>query len=64
MPLVRERAMPAGKFRETVGERTLTFRYAQDPETVEVTADDGPVPVVYSFWFAWHAMHPERVPER
>ena len=64
MPLVRERAMPAGKFRETVGERTLTFRYAQDPETVEVTADDGPVPVVYSFWFAWHAMHPESVPER
>ena len=32
---------------------------SMDPATVRVVASDGSIPtVVYSFWFAWHAMNP------
>lgn len=39
----------------------LVFHYRTDPPTawVEAPADAGPVEVIYTFWFAWHAMYPE-----
>jgi hypothetical protein len=43
---------------------TLQFLYWADPETVAVAAvgDGGPVKALHTFWFAWHAMHPEDEP--
>lgn len=36
---------------------------AMDPPTLTVeTIDGGQPPTVYSFWFAWHAMHPDAAP--
>ncbi len=49
-----------GSLQTTLNGTDLHFRYRADPETVAVNAGgDTPITTVHSFWFAWHAMHPD-----
>jgi hypothetical protein len=55
-----DRAGESGQWTETVGGASFTFHHAPDPAVVRVTAGDGkPARVIYCFWFAWHATHPD-----
>ena len=48
----------AGFWKEVVAALEIPFR--AEPETVAVRAGgDTPIRAVHSFWFAWHAMHPD-----
>jgi hypothetical protein len=49
-----------GSYQATLDGTAVQFRYRADPETVAVRAGgDTPIRAVHSFWFAWHAMHPD-----
>ncbi|MHC4219089.1 MAG: DUF3179 domain-containing (seleno)protein [Planctomycetota bacterium] len=50
-----------GSLRTALDGTHLHFRYRADPETVIVTAGPGgdAIRAVHSFWFAWHAIHPD-----
>ena len=39
----------------------IRFSYVQDPEHVSAVYTDSNLPInaPYSFWFAWHALHPK-----
>jgi hypothetical protein len=59
LSLIAERADASGAWMDTIGGRIFTFQHAADPDVARVSSDDGdPATVIYSFWFAWHAMHP------
>lgn len=51
-----------GIWRTQFAGRTLTFQYRRNPETVYLVPENGVLPVdevIYSFWFAWYAIHPD-----
>jgi len=64
---VGARANAAGVWETNLDGRTLRFLYRRDPALVGnpaavwvEPADERPAPpTVYSFWFAWYAMHPD-----
>jgi hypothetical protein len=51
----------AGSWTTDIGTTPVRFTYRDHPPTVHVAAIDpgADVEVIYSFWFAWHAMHPD-----
>jgi hypothetical protein len=53
-----------GSYETVLDGTTLRFLYWPDPETVAVAAEPGgkAIKALYTFWFAWHAMHPEDQP--
>jgi hypothetical protein len=49
-----------GAYQATLDGTAVQFQYRAEPETVAVRAGgDTPIRAVHSFWFAWHAMHPD-----
>ncbi|MHC4100746.1 MAG: DUF3179 domain-containing (seleno)protein [Planctomycetota bacterium] len=57
---IARRAGADGSYQATLDGTAVQFRYRADPETVVVSAGgDTPIRAVHSFWFAWHAMHPD-----
>ena len=45
-----------------LGDLTLRFDYHPDPQPVMVTSEGAQdSEIMYSFWFAWHAMYPQDV---
>lgn len=58
---IAEGADPQGRWTGQCGDAGVHFDYRHrppNPPTVEVRSD-APVRFVQSFWFAWHAMHPQ-----
>jgi hypothetical protein len=57
---IARRADADGSFRTTLDGTGVRFRYRDEPQTVLVAAESGGAALksVHSFWFAWHAMHP------
>ncbi len=57
-------ADPSGSWTAPVGGVAMRFRYRADPPTVVIThaATGEPALATYSFWFAWHAAHPDEPP--
>ena len=59
-PTVRAHAGPDGAWNTTVLGRAVRLVVGDRPPTVDVQlAEDSGVGVVYTFAFAWHAMHPD-----
>ncbi|MHC4420040.1 MAG: DUF3179 domain-containing (seleno)protein [Planctomycetota bacterium] len=58
---IARRADGDGTLRTTLDGTAVRLRYRADPPTVAVTGEPGgaPITAVHSFWFAWHAMHPD-----
>jgi hypothetical protein len=57
---IARRAGADGSYQATLDGTAVQFRYRADPETVAVNAGgDTPIRAIHSFWFAWHAMHPD-----
>jgi hypothetical protein len=57
---IARRAGADGSYQAKLDGTAVQFRYRADPETVAVNAGgDTPIRAVHSFWFAWHAMHPD-----
>ncbi len=53
-----------GTWTTSLGTTALTFRSGPRAETLDVSADPpGAIRTMYAFWFAWHALHPDDVPE-
>ncbi len=49
-----------GVWRTALGDTALRFVHRAEPETVSVISESGdPITVIHTFWFAWHAMHPQ-----
>ena len=67
LPLITDRTGTAGTWSDEIDGETYTFQTARDPDVVTVTraAAGRPVPAtaVYTFWFAWHATHPDAAHE-
>ncbi|MDY7109852.1 MAG: DUF3179 domain-containing (seleno)protein [Planctomycetota bacterium] len=56
---IADRAGASGQWRDELNGEAFTFRHAADPDVVRVRSADGdPATVIYSFLFAWQAMHP------
>ncbi len=58
--LIADRVDPSGAWTDSLGDVTVRFDYQADPETVMVTSEGSQdsLQIIYSFWFAWHAMYP------
>jgi hypothetical protein len=57
---IARRAGADGSYQATLDGAAVQFQYRAEPETVAVSAGEGaPIRAVHSFWFAWHAMHPD-----
>jgi hypothetical protein len=58
---IARRADGDGSFQTTLEGAGVRFRYRADPQTVLVTAEPGgaAIKTIHSFWFAWHAIHPD-----
>lgn len=65
LPDIARRADASGVWQTTVGEVPVRLTYSAEPPTVLVEPDapGRDLPAVYSFWFAWYAMHPGSVLE-
>jgi len=51
----------AGSWQTDIDETNVRFTYRGHPPTVHVTASDPQtdLEIIYSFWFAWYAVHPD-----
>lgn len=50
----------AGKLNDQVGERKIEIHLGSGGEVVEVVDQKGrAVPMIFAFWFAWQAFHPD-----
>lgn len=58
---IAERAGNRGAWETEAAGRALRFHVRREPLSVDVEAGDSGTqpPVVYSFWFAWYAIHPD-----
>lgn len=58
---IADKANDNGIYTTTLGETALRFVCTRKPTTVTVHADDDTeLDVMYTFWFAWYAMYPEK----
>lgn len=58
---IAERTGASGRWETEMGGRPVVFHVRREPLSADVEAVDGGAqpPVIYSFWFAWYAIHPD-----
>ncbi|MEW6741673.1 MAG: DUF3179 domain-containing (seleno)protein [Planctomycetota bacterium] len=64
MPMITRGGEVPGALRRRVGELTLELVQHADPEWVDVkvvAGDAAKLETLYTFWFAWYALHPDTV---